>query len=484
MPSLLFSGIMPAAYRTCPALRRKDVQLFKRDTVVGSLRGVVILALVALLLPAACVGAGLCRPSPNPPLPAITPTVLSTPAATPLATATVSSPIPTATAPPTITDEATARQLRVFTQVWEAVRDTYVYPDFNGLDWEDVYRRYRVRIESGLTDQAFYQAMWKMIDELGDDHSAFYSPEEVAEEEAELSGQFDYVGVGIYVVTLLEKRYAVLLQVFPGSPAERAGLQSHDRLLSVDGIPVVDVDGVDQLDRLLGPAGSPVRLTVQTPGQEPRELVVRRERIEGQLQVEAYRLPETEVGYLSIPTFWDETIAARVREALEGLMARGDLSGLIVDVRINGGGLLAALEDTLAIFASGQMGVFVSRDAERPLVVEADPVGNSQELPLVILAGRETESFGEVFSGVLQEKGRARVVGRTTDGNVETLWQVDLEDGSRAWIASETFRPPSGADWEISGIIPDLEIPLDWDEFTTENDPQLGAALELLLDVR
>jgi len=460
------------------------IQLFKKDTVVSLLRNAVILALVALLLPAACGGAGVSTPSPSPPLSSITPTAAPTPAATPSATSTVAPPTPTATALPTFTNEATARQLRVFTRVWESVRDTYVYPDFNGLDWDAVYRRYRPRIESGLTDEAFYQAMREMIDELGDDHSVFYSPEEVAEEEAELSGQFDYVGIGIYVVTLLDEGYAVLLQVFPGSPAERAGLRPHDRLLVVDGLPVVDADGVDQLDRLVGPAGSQVRLMVQTPGQEPRELVVRRARIEGQLPVEAYRLPGTQVGYLSIPTFWDDTIATRVRRALEDLLAEGDLEGLIVDMRINGGGVITALKDTLSIFAAGELGTFVSREAERPLVVEADPVGNSQELPLVVLVGRETESFGEVFSGVLQERGRARVVGRTTDGNVETLWQVDLEDGSRAWIASETFRPPSGADWEVSGIIPDLEILLDWDEFTVENDPQLEAALELLLDVR
>jgi carboxyl-terminal processing protease len=454
------------------------------DTVVSLPRSVVILALAALLLPAACGGAGVSTPSPSPPLPSITPTAAPTPAATPSATATVSPPTPTATALPTFTNEATARQLRVFTRVWESVRDTYVYPDFNGLDWDAVYRRYRPRIESGLTDEAFYEAMREMIDELGDDHSVFYSPEEVAEEEAELSGQFDYVGIGIYVVTLLDEGYAVLLQVFPGSPAERAGLRPHDRLLVVDGVPVVDEDGMDQLDRLVGPAGSQVRLMVQTPGQEPRERVVRRQRIEGQLQVEAYRLPGTQVGYLSIPTFWDDTIATRVRRALEDLLAEGDLEGLIVDMRINGGGVITALENTLSIFAAGELGAFVSREATRPLVVEANPVGGSQELPLVILVGRETESFGEVFSGVLQECGRARVVGRTTNGNVETLWQVDLEDGSRAWIASETFRPPSGADWEVSGIIPDLEVPLDWDEFTAENDPQLQAALELLLDVR
>jgi carboxyl-terminal processing protease len=98
-----------------------------------------------------------------------------------------------------------------------------------------------------------------------------------------------------------------------------------------------------------------------------------------------------------------------------------------------------------------------------------------------VLVGRETESFGEIFSGILQERGRALIVGRLTDGNVETLWRSDLEDGSRAWIASETFRPPNGADWEESGIVPDVEIPLDWDEFTVEADPQLQAALDWLL---
>jgi C-terminal peptidase prc len=323
--------------------------------------------------------------------------------------------------------------------------------------------------------------MQEMIDELGDEHSGFYSPEEVAEEEEQLSGQLDYEGIGIYVTTPKDKVFAVLLHVFPDSPAERAGLQPHDRILKVDGLPVVDAGGAEHLDLLQGPVDSQVRLWVQTPGRDPRELIVTREQIHAQLPVETHRILETNVGYLLLPTFWDQTITERVRQALESLMAEGELDGLILDLRTNGGGLLTEMEGTLAIFTEGELGAFASRDAERPLIVKADPIGRSQELPLVILVGRETESFGEVFSGVLQENGRAQVVGRTTYGNVETLWQVDLEDGSRAWIASETFRPPSGADWEESGIIPDVEIPVDWDEFTAENDEQLRAALELLL---
>jgi carboxyl-terminal processing protease len=399
-------------------------------------------------------------------------------------TSTVSTPTPAATSTWAVSEETTERQVRVFIQLWETVRDTYVYPDFRGLDWDDVYRRYNARVEAGMEDEDFYQAMREMIDELGDDHSAFNSPQEVAEEEERVSGQLDYVGIGIYVTTLFDKGYAVLLQVFPDSPAEQAGLLPHDRILAVDGVPTVDERGYDHLDLLVGPSGSGVRITVQTPGHEPREVVVTRAHIQTQLLVDAYRLPEVDIGYVMIPTFWDETVADRVRQALKGLMADGELQGLIVDMRINGGGLDTALRDTLSIFTSGDLGAFVSRDSERPLVVEADPVGNSQELPLVILVGRETESFGEIFSGVLQESGRAWLVGRTTEGNVETLWRADFEDGSRAWIASETFLPPSGTDWEESGIVPDVEIPLDWDEFTSRDDPQLEMALSWLLEQR
>jgi carboxyl-terminal processing protease len=185
-----------------------------------------------------------------------------------------------------------------------------------------------------------------------------------------------------------------------------------------------------------------------------------------------------------IPTFWQWSTSSRVRQALQSLMADGELDGLIVDMRINGGGLITMLKDTLSIFTAGELGAFVSRDSQHPLVVRSRPVGNSLDVPLVILVGRETRSAGEIFSGVLQENGRAQVVGRRTEGNVETIQKVDLEDGSRVWLAREIFLPTSGTDWEERGIVPDLEIPLDWDEFTPENDPQLEAALDWLLNSR
>ena len=100
---------------------------------------------------------------------------------------------------------------------------------------------------------------------------------------------------------------------------------------------------------------------------------------------------------------------------------------------------------------------------------------------MVVLVGQDTASFGEIFSGILQDIGRAKIAGQTTMGNVEILHPYSFVDGSRIWIAEERFVPPvSHADWEKDGIIPDLEAYAPWETFSFENDPGIAAALQLL----
>ena len=135
----------------------------------------------------------------------------------------------------------------------------------------------------------------------------------------------------------------------------------------------------------------------------------------------------------------------------------------------------------LSYFTAGTLGNFVIRTEQRPLTVTANPVQNSQTVPLVILVGQDTVSFGEIFSGALHDTGRALLAGQTTLGNVETLHNYNFDDGSRVWIAEERFDPlVSHANWEIEGIVPDLEAFADWDTFTFANDPGVAAALQLL----
>ena len=376
--------------------------------------------------------------------------------------------------------ETTARHLRIFEQLWSTVDAQYVYADFNGADWSAVYDEFKPRVESGLSDEGFWLAMSEMIARLGDEHSTFLTPDEARKEDAQLDGDLSYVGIGIYAGVQPEKQQGIIFSVLPGSPAEDAGLRAHDAILTIDGQPAIGADGRHSLDLLHGLPGTQISLTAQSPGEAPREVRVVRRRIDGALLAAGRLLPASRrIGYLMIPTLWDASMAASAREALTGLMAAGPLDGLIVDMRVNGGGVSTNLLALLGFFTGGAHGEFVGRDQTRPLAVTAEPIGNSQDVPLLILTGPHTQSYAEVFSGVLRETGRARLVGMTSPGNVETIYGYDFEDGSRAWIARETFVPASGADWEETGLIPDTVVDADWDEFTEENDPYIAAALEL-----
>jgi C-terminal processing protease CtpA/Prc len=125
----------------------------------------------------------------------------------------------------------------------------------------------------------------------------------------------------------------------------------------------------------------------------------------------------------------------------------------------------------------------VERDAQaEPLSIAGEDVGGSQTVPLVVLTGLDTVSYGEIVSGVLGHSGRAILLGGPTLGNVEQLHRFDFDDGSRAWLAAATFQPvglAAGA-WDGVGLAPDVSVPTRWDLFRQETDPALAAAVELL----
>lgn len=435
--------------------------------------------------------------------PTATPTV--TPTFTPTATATPSpTPTPTPLVPayippqcdasallPTLspdlavqptpefeTEQISKRlQLQILDEIRRIVEEVYVYPDYNGKDWKDIVTRYRVMVEAGLETEQFYEEMQNMINELEDEHSSFISPVEVALSEAELRGEIEFVGIGIYSDVDFERGRLVILSTFPGSPAEYAGLQSHDSILLVDGLPITEEGGI----RTRGPECTAVVLTVQSPGESPRDVMLIRSRVEGNVPIDARLVATTDgsrIGYIFIPSFFDETLPPQIEGALKEF---GPLDGLILDVRLNGGGSSTVAYPILSFFTDGRLGEFVSRKDSRPLVIEANPIHNSQTVPLVVMVSEDTVSFGEIFAGVLRDARDAKITGETSLGNVEVLHGYNFDDGSVMWIASETFDSAFSDDnWEQTGIVPDIPAYAEWDTFYFDTDPSIAAALELL----
>jgi C-terminal peptidase prc len=395
----------------------------------------------------------------------------------------------TAQANDAVTAATTARQLRIFRQLWTIVNERYVYPDFNGYDWRAARDELNARIAAGMTDAQFHEALSDLIVALNDEHSSFLSPQDAEAEDAEYSGNGTYVGVGLITDVNPDARHIYILSVLPNSPAEQAGLRPHDHILQIGGQPSVDADGNSQSFLLRGDAGTTVDLIVRTPGQDPRPIQVTRGQVNSSERIEQRVLTDTasgkRIGYLLVPSLFEESIAPRARRAMRDLMRAGNLDGLILDLRTNGGGSYPNLRGILGMFTGGTMGNLVNRDGARTAIrARAERIGNSQTVPMVVLIGSGTESFAEVLAGALQARGRAVLIGQNTAGNIETLLSHEFEDGSRLWLAEESFQLPDGTSWELVGLTPDVRIDAAWDEFTADNDPVIAAAVARLKATR
>jgi C-terminal peptidase prc len=267
---------------------------------------------------------------------------------------------------------------------------------------------------------------------------------------------------------------AFIQLVFPESPAARAGLRPRDRIVAVDGRPYALADG-----NLQGEAGTAVRLSVARPGAKLRDVVVVRQEVQAHI-LPYYRRFPGDVGYVSIPTFWANDMGEQVSGALTDLVSAGPLHGVILDVRSNRGGWGEVLNEVLSHFVRGQVGVFFGRSYVRPLVV-ASPAGpDMRSIPVVVLVDSDTASYAEVLAAVLQREADALVVGSPSAGNTETIYAHTLRDGSRLWLAQESFRLQDGTNLEGSGVTPDVALDIDWTRYSEDDDPQLLEALRLL----
>ncbi len=378
-------------------------------------------------------------------------------------------------------DDADADRQATFDAVWNEINDRYLYrtghqnvlfPNYHELDWGAVREEYEGEALDADTDEEFYGLVAAMAGELGDQHTGFLSPEDTEINSALFAGELMYAGIGVDLAGA-----DLILQVFPGSPAEDAGLQRRDRIEAVDGdpLPFDDLvalrDVVEDVNRLLAPSqipddvGGPLTLTVRSPGEEPRDVEVERDTGDAPIVPSGMRLPQDEgIGYLVVPDFVTPDLQERVIEILDDMLADGPLDGLVLDLRANPGGSVALLETFLGLFVEGDVGTFYKRDGQlpQPVIVQTQAMAAElDDVPLVVLTDDRMYSASEVGTAVLQDQGRATVVGVTSPGDVEVLQQSFYDDGSSLYIVLGVFVLP-GTLVEGVGNIPDVPVLLDW----------------------
>ncbi len=290
-----------------------------------------------------------------------------------------------------------------------------------------------------------------------------------------------YDGIGAFVgFQDKDVPHIVILSVIDGSPAEAAGLKAHDSIFGIDGNPVVLEEGLSAVSRIRGPAGSSVTLDIQSPGKPKRTVDVERAKLTSTGKLESQIIAGTDYGYLLFPPLGYQGLDQDVFNSLQTLATNRKLKGLILDLRVANSSRDWPLEALATIFSNGPIGELYNRNQKQSIEVQGQDVVGSQTMPLVILVGKNTNGFSEIFAASLQLDKRAIVVGEQTPGEVETQSSFYLPDGSRIFVESTSFRLSNGDEIGNIGITPNVQVDASWDEIVPDKDPVIDRAVKIL----
>ncbi len=349
-------------------------------------------------------------------------------------------------------------ELKILSRAYDRIEEHYIY---------DLSEDRRIEL--------MHAAVEGMVEKL-DKYSRYYPPKNREDYDRGTRGVM--TGIGVVIQTVIEKgpeyekdsQYVVLLYPIPGGPAERAGLKVGDIITAVEGIPVETTSAT--VEAIKGELNTETRLTIVRGKEAPRTVVVKRDSVIIQSLKWARILDrERGIGYVFLDKF-TENSAAELDFTLSHLDSQlgRRLQGLVFDLRQNPGGLLdTCLEVTNRFIKEGTL-VTLKRRTTADLVHSADPDKCTRpDLALAIILDFGSASASEVFSGALQDHGRARLVGTRSYGKgvVQSVFSW-MDRKERVKITTSYYLTPNGRNIENSlraddekgegGIVPDREV--------------------------
>lgn len=340
--------------------------------------------------------------------------------------------------------------------------------------WDISHSRF---VDQPVDDVALLRgAIRGMLDALGDEHTAYMDPDQYRQASIGLSGEYE--GIGAFVDT--DGEFLTIVSPMPGSPAEKAGVKAGDVVVAVDGDDVTGIDPSLVVQRILGPKGTTVRLTLRRENETDLiEVSVVRDSINIP-SVEGHLL-DSGLGYIQLNTFGEDTTRDLKRVVAD--LVRQDARGLILDLRGNGGGYLATAVEVSSEFLSDGV-VLTERFGDgREEVYRARAGGQATTIPLVVLVDGGSASASEIVAGALQDYGRARLVGETTYGKGSVQDWIPLNgDQGAVRVTIARWYTPKDRQINEQGLAPDVEVAITDEDLKAGRDPQLDKAVEVLLD--
>jgi len=373
-----------------------------------------------------------------------------------------SNEIPTPYAPPTATTEqqaSTPSELQtLFVPFWEA--------------WNIVHEQY---VDQPIDDIALMRgAIRGMMDTLGDEQTFYMEPSVYDNATSQLEGEYE--GIGAYVD--LDSDYLTIVSPIAGSPAEAAGLKPGDKIVAVDGEDMTGVNPEQVRQKVIGPAGTDVKLSVTREGESQlMEFTITRAVIN--ISSVTGELLENDIAYIDINTFGDKT-TAELRATLDELLAQNP-KGIIIDLRFNPGGYLHTSVEVASEFIEDGVILYEQYgDGTRDTYRALDNV-QATDLPIVVLINEGSASASEILAGAFQDYGRATLVGVKSYGKGSVQqWMPLSNDQGAARVTIARWLTPNERAIDHVGLTPDVYVTITEEDYTAERDPQLDAAIQTL----
>ncbi|MDB3966274.1 S41 family peptidase [Porticoccaceae bacterium] len=328
------------------------------------------------------------------------------------------------------------RELRLFTQVFEQIRQGYV--------------------EEVSDTQLLENAIAGLLTEL-DPHSVYLNEESYGDLEENSSGE--YGGLGLEVAT----QDGVIRVVSPidDSPAAEAGIEAGDLIIKMNDNPVRGMSLQKAIEKMRGEQGTSIKLTVYREGEDDTmDIDVVRDII--QVSAVRNRLLESGYGYVRIAQFQRKSGSDFV-DALQELKQQSEqenpLKGLVIDLRNNPGGLVpASVEIADALIDSGTIVYTEGRLPSSNQSFDATPGDMLEGLPVVVLINGGSASASEIVAGALQDHGRAAILGTQSFGKGSVQTVVPLGDGRAVKLTTARYFTPNGRSIQAEGIVPDITV--------------------------
>lgn len=339
---------------------------------------------------------------------------------------------------------------------------------------EQVYDSLRTNFDGELSGEALLEGLKDgLVQASGDPYTEYLDEDEATSFDEGLTGSFTGIGAELGK----DEQFVVIVSPLSGFPAEEAGLKPRDVIAEIDGENAYDLSITEAVEKIRGPEGTKVKLTIVRNETERLEFEITRAQIT--IPSVEYEIREDQIGYLNVSRFGTDTTELVAKAARE--FQQKDVKGIVVDLRGNPGGLLDAAVRVASLWIDeGKVVLEEKQSGETVRTLRALGGSVLSDVPTVVLINEGSASASEILAGALRDQGQATVIGETSYGKGSVQQLIDFGDGSKLKVTIARWYTPSGKNIDEEGIEPDQKVERTTEDIEAERDPQLDAALKQL----